>query len=660
MNGDHQAPSVVLYAPYAIIAPGGYANAISAYSYPSLSNEQYQATEEVMRKRSTFSHRNNFPKSMSFSPQQQRRGWWKSNNRASAKTVPSVSISSVDVDASDATESTPRDGSKVPSLCGDYIKFVNEEERQRRDTGEPSTSGTGASDASGWGSLTVGILQAIFSKSGEWKQPRLVCRHWLAVADNHLETLTPTLMWTRVIIRRFPNLRTLHLSGNCKARNRDLAILSSSAAKRQLQTLTLTDDPEHPWVSNAGLEELAKMSSLTSLSLINCLRVTNVGIQSLSKLQNLSSLSLKGCRNLTSTGLEALKENHALTSLNLYGCVRLANNGLQALQNLRLVSLQLGNTKVRDEGLAHLAHITTLQELHFETESLTDAGIIQLSSLTRLETLALRDCAAVSSDSLSQLVPGLPNLISLDLCKNFTMDDAQLSRCLDFLGHVTSLDLRSTPVTEDGLKQLTRLSSLQKLCLSPTNDNLWSQYLCVVSDLTQLTSLSINNFDMCHLMSFGQLEALNRLTLLRELDLSHDESCSSSSSSRGGAALHDSSSQDNSSDITTSATSGSSPHFEEVVNPKAISAMAAITSLTSIDLSRRSVKEEHLNVLAEKLPKLSTLIIVGCPVLHDGVQSLKRRYPKINLMHRKSAGSIKSETSHGGASCNSSDLNGVL
>ena len=241
-----------------------------------------------------------------------------------------------------------------------------------------------------------------------------------------------------------------------------------------------------------------------------------------------------------------------------------------------------------------------------------------------------------------------------------SQDDAQLSRCLDFLGHVTSLDLRSTPVTEDGLKQLTRLSSLQKLCLSPTNDNLWSQYLCVVSDLTQLTSLSINNFDMCHLMSFGQLEALNRLTLLRELDLSHDESCSSSSSSRGGAALHDSSSQDNSSDITTSATSGSSPHFEEVVNPKAISAMAAITSLTSIDLSRRSVKEEHLNVLAEKLPKLSTLIIVGCPVLHDGVQSLKRRYPKINLMHRKSAGSIKSETSHGGASCNSSDLNGVL
>jgi hypothetical protein len=67
-------------------------------------------------------------------------------------------------------------------------------------------------------------------------------------------------------------------------------------------------------------------------------------------------------------------------------------------------------------------------------------------------------------------------------------------------------------VTEDGLQQLTKLSSLQKLCLAPTKDDLWSQYLCVVSNLTQLTSLSINN---CTLISFGQLETLRQLKLLR-------------------------------------------------------------------------------------------------------------------------------------------------
>ena len=132
----------------------------------------------------------------------------------------------------------------------------------------------------------------------------------------------------------------------------------------------------------------------------------------------------------------------------------------------------------------------------------------------------------------------------------------QLSRCLEFLGAVTYLDLRGTPVTEDGLQQLTKLSSLQKLCLSPTKDDLWCQYLCVICNLTQLTSLSINN---CTLISFGQLETLRQLKLLRELDLSHD----SSKLIEERCSL---------------------PH--QSVNPNAINAMAAITSLTSIDLSR--------------------------------------------------------------------------
>ena len=113
-------------------------------------------------------------------------------------------------------------------------------------------------------------------------------------------------------------------------------------------------------------------------------------------------------------------------------------------------------------------------------------------------------------------------------------------------------------MTEDGLQQLTKLSSLQKLCLAPTKDDLWSQYLCVISNLTQLTSLSINN---CTLISFGQLETLRQLKLLRELDLSHDSSNKIEIEQRCGLQ-------------------------QQSVNPTAINAMAAITSLTSIDLSR--------------------------------------------------------------------------
>lgn len=459
-------------------------------------------------------------------------------------------------------------------------------------------------EAGGWGSMTAGILQPILARIGdaEVKHLRLVCRHWRGVVDNNLETLTPSVLQTRVLVKRFPNLKVLHLTNCANIRNKDLLIISESGLS--LHTLTLGDDTNKPWVTNVGLSSIARMPTLTSLNLHDCSGVTNKGLLELTALQGLSSLSLKGCSKLTSGGFEAIQGHTSLTSLNLFGC-RISDAGLQALRHLQLVTLHLGNTKVKDEGLGHLAQITTLQELHFDQEDLSDAGVAQLTSLTRLQSLALRDCVDVSADLLSVLIPALPNLISLDLYKNFTMNDSQLARCLEFLGAVTCLDLRCTPVTDDGLQQLTKLSSLQRLCLAPTKECLWSSYLCVVSNLTQLTSLSINN---CTLISFGQLETLRQLKLLRELDLSHD-----------------SNKEEQRDDVGSQRKS---------VNPTAIDAMAKITSLTSIDLSRRPVHEQHLSTLAERLPRLHTLIIVGCPIQKAEVQSLKRRFPELIVHHR--------------------------
>ena len=44
--------------------------------------------------------------------------------------------------------------------------------------------------------------------------------------------------------------------------------------------------------------------------------------------------------------------------------------------------------------------------------------------------------------------------------------------------------------------------------------------------------------------------------------------------------------------------------------------------------------EAQLEVLAERLPRLNTLIIVGCPVLYTEVQSLQRRFPQL-IIHRR-------------------------
>lgn len=98
--------------------------------------------------------------------------------------------------------------------------------------------------------------------------------------------------------------------------------------------------------------------------------------------------------------LSTLQANSALTSLNLHGCKRISDKGLSAVSNLPLKALSLGLTRVKDEGMAYLARLTQLTELHCTNEELTDEGIHHLSSLTDLNTLALRDCCEVSGDAL--------------------------------------------------------------------------------------------------------------------------------------------------------------------------------------------------------------------------------------------------------------------
>jgi hypothetical protein len=46
------------------------------------------------------------------------------------------------------------------------------------------------------------------------------------------------------------------------------------------------------------------------------------------------------------------------------------------------------------------------------------------------------------------------------------------------------------------------------------------------------------------------------------------------------------------------------------------------------------VHQQHLSTLAERLPRLHNLFIVGCPVLYTEVQSLQRRFPDL-VIHRR-------------------------
>jgi len=71
---------------------------------------------------------------------------------------------------------------------------------------------------------------------------------------------------------------------------------------------------------------------------------------------------------LTSKQYCSSQSNSSLTSLNLHGCKRISDKGLNAVSNLPLKALSLGLTRVKDEGMAYLARLTQLTELHCTNE----------------------------------------------------------------------------------------------------------------------------------------------------------------------------------------------------------------------------------------------------------------------------------------------------
>jgi len=458
----------------------------------------------------------------------------------------------------------------------------------------------------------VGILQYIINRvpDTEAKQLRGVNHHWRSAVDQNLDALTPSSLMSKLITLRFPNLRLLHLTNCSNVRNRDFKLLSRAGLR--LHTLSIGDDVRKPWVSNLGLAWIGQVTTLTSLNLHDCVQLTNRGMEPLRQLRGLAALSLKGCDKINNQGLEVLRHNTALTSLNLAGLVRVSDRGVLHLAALpRLMHLNLGRTRIRDEGMGYLATITSLHELQFDGEAMTDAGLMQLTALSNLQMLALRECPQITGDALSALVPRLPALQSLDLFQSYEFDDQQLSKCLDFLGSLTSLDLRGTEVSEGGIQQLARLHNLQKLCLAPKHElRVEHTLFSSLSHLTQLTSLAINNCSV----SFDLISSLMHLKLLRELDVSNE----------GKQVLM----------RTPENVAVEEPAAEEPVNDGAIRAMTHITSLTSLDLSRRFVHEEQLNTLAEQLPRLRALYVVGCPVVEQTLQAMQRRFPELQI-HRK-------------------------
>jgi hypothetical protein len=73
---------------------------------------------------------------------------------------------------------------------------------------------------------------------------------------------------------------------------------------------------------------------------------------------------------------------------------------------------------------------------------------------------------------------------------------------------------------------------------------------------------------------------------------------------------------------------------QEPVQDVIIANLVNLTTLTSLDLSRRHVRHDQLDVVASKLQRLLSLSICGCPISASSSVELQKKYPHLVIIRK--------------------------
>jgi len=226
-------------------------------------------------------------------------------------------------------------------------------------------------------------------------------------------------------------------------------------------------------------------SFAASLLILN-LSYTLAADSDLHGLPNLTSLRLETC-NITDRALELVAKITTLQSLNVYNCVMITDDGLAHLANTRLKGVNLAFCKhVTDKGLAELAQIPTLTRLNVDCcKQVGDVGVSHFNNLTKLNVANTR----VSNKGLED-VGRMAELevLYLDECN---IDDAGLGLLVG-LKNLNKLSLSGTAVTNRGLQWLPHFPFLQDLRLAGCAISFYG-----LRPLQKLKELKILNVSSC-------------------------------------------------------------------------------------------------------------------------------------------------------------------
>ncbi len=215
-------------------------------------------------------------------------------------------------------------------------------------------------------------------------------------------------------------------------------------------------------VTGAGLKYLSVFKNLSELNLAGT-KVTDAGLRDLASLKNLTTLNLTGTC-VTDSGLKDLTCLKDLRTLTLSD-TGVTDEGLQELVCFKeLATLSLTETEITDAGLKHLAGCKNLTLLYIDP---TDENLRALREIGLLHAIPI----AQVSDEVEGRPRTADEVISICL-KSTTVTDAGLKELAEEFKNLARLDLRDSLVTNAGLKHLAGSKKLTWISVKPTDASL--------------------------------------------------------------------------------------------------------------------------------------------------------------------------------------------
>lgn len=184
--------------------------------------------------------------------------------------------------------------------------------------------------------------------------------------------------------------------------------------------------------------------------------------------------------------------------------VRITDRAYKVLENFR--ELEILTCEVNDETIRHLAHLTKLKEIFLSnSEELTDEGLRHTRNLNELKTVYLKNTKIKGE--------GLRHLAGCKSLETLRMNDSQLEEInsLPSLPSLKYLVLSNTLLTDNGLNDLSKFPNLEVFGLSGTD--ITDQSVPRITSIKTLKTVTLAGTDITvkcleHFEDCEQLEVL--------------------------------------------------------------------------------------------------------------------------------------------------------